>query len=416
MKSIPGVGMRYRELNLDTTILAMPGGKCIKLEEPGKPNPKAVGFTIIDNKKEFYTTFSTAVDYLPWESIPQHEKNLWKNYLDLFLPADSVDDKGRPIYAYRKFVQKALGHMLIGGNPEKLAIFLVGIRDTGKSTIIHCIRQTLNDSSDGYGATFQPNSVFKDSNATNPELGNLLYKRGIFSSESGSQRIYANPFKRHTGGDEISVTRKWANEQIKGIPHFTMVIGTNQSPTIDDADEATTKRIMVCRFLIQVQPKQNDKRADVVIARDARHAILYWLLMGYRNYIRERLEWEDWHPIAKAATLEFASELSDVATYLSETVSVANDELKSELNRDVVNADHDKLIREWSSVSCGKLYDNYRIEAEQGGQKPLGARIFAKKVRQVFGVEVKSVWRDGKNAKHYLGLKWKNESAMSQIK
>ena len=403
-QSIPGVAIKYDQLNCETSILAMPNGKVLRLDEPaGKALPDASGFAVIDNEKEFYTTMMTAVEYVVLEELSQRERQLWGGYLNIFLPD----------LEYRRFVQKALGYILIGGNPEKLAIFLVGIRNTGKTTMINAIQSALGN----YGETFQPNAIFRDSNTgNNPELGNLLHKRGIFSSESGSQRIYANPFKRNTGGDKISVTRKYANDQIVGIPHFVPVVATNQAPTIDDADEATIKRIMVLPFDIQVSEDTNDKRADVTIPRDAKRAVFTWLVLGYQKYIREGLDYSTWHPKVQAATSSFATELSDVSTFLNEICTVASDEIKTGLSKVPGSLQTIETHNEWSRVTCSALYQFYLADATEGGQKPLSTRAFGKKVREVFGVEVIQKWENGKNSKVYLGLKYKNDDIMSKVK
>lgn len=403
LKSIPDVAMKYNELNWDTSVLAMPDGKVFRLDEPtGKPQPDAIGWQIVDNQKEFYTTHSLAVSYEKPSEIRDSEKELWLGYLNLFLPDVS----------YRRFVQKALGHILIGGNPNKLAIFLVGASNTGKSTMMQAMQSMLGD----YGATFQPNSVFKDGGANNPELGNLLHKRGIFSSESGSQRIHANTFKRNCGKDKISVTRKYANEQITGSPHFVTIVGTNQAPIIDDADEATVRRIMVLPFNTQIEDEINDRRADVVLPRECKRIVLHWLIMGYKMYIREGLEYDNWHDMAKAATLDFANELSDVATFLSETVTLAPADIRVKLKTKVLTLESESLRNEWSQVTSGGLYNAYTGTAQ--GQKMLSDRAFGKKVRDLLGVELPYMGRAGtsNNCRRWLGLKWVSEDAMTQIK
>jgi P4 family phage/plasmid primase-like protien len=305
-----------------------------------------------------------------------------------------------------------LGHILFGGNPEKLAIFLVGSRNTGKTTMINAIQAALGD----YAATFQPNAVFKDSGTgNNPELGNLLHKRGIFSSESGSQRIHANPLKRNTGGDKVSVTRKYANDQIIGIPHFVSVVATNQSPTVEDADEALIKRIMVLPFATQVDDTNNDRRADVTVPREAKRAVLCWLAIGFRNYIREGLNYKDWHDKAKAATLEFTAELSEVSTFLNEICTVAPDELRLSLNKMPGSLSAADGYDKYSKISCSVLYRLYLEDALVSNQKPISSRAFNKKVKEVFGIETVQKWQNGRNEKVYLGLKWRNEEAMRGV-
>ena len=397
----PGISKDFSQLNCNTTILAMPDGKVLKLDEPtNKPQPEALGFKVIDNQKEFYTTQSTAVGFVKSSELTEREKSLWVGYLDIFLPD----------LEYRRFVQKALGHILIGGNPQKLAIFLVGKRNSGKSTMIKAMQAALGD----YGSTFQPDSIFKDV-ALNPELGNLLHKRGIFSSESGSQRIHGNTLKRNTGKDEVSITRKHSNDQIKGAPHFVPIVATNQPPTIDDADEATVKRIMVLPFDIQVGEENNDKSADEVIPREAARAVFSWLVLGYRMYIREGLEPSGWHRSVVAATSRFSSELSDVATFLNDLCIVASDEMKHNFNKVPGSLSAVAAHDEWKKVTCSALYQAHVRDVMESGQKPLGPRQFSKKVKEIFGVEIVQKWHDNKNTKSYLGLKWKNEEMMNKI-
>lgn len=398
-QSEPHVSIKYNELNWDRTILAMPNGKCLKLDEPGKkPVPNAKGFRIIDNEKRFLTTMMTACEYT--EDLELEEKQLWDEYLDLFLPD----------LEYRRFVQKALGHTLIGFNAEKLAIFMVGIPHTGKSTMLAAVQTAYAD----YAETFQPNSLFKDV-VLNPELGNLLHRRVICSSESGSQRIFANPFKRNTGRDKISITRKNANEQVTGVPHFTILVGTNLPPTIDDADEATVNRIMVLPFTIQVSPEQDDKNGINTIPKEAMRAVLKWLVEGYVDYIRTGLDSENWPDIVKAAKIDFSAELSDVATFLSENCIVAPDDIKKKLNKDVISFDQDELRREWQGVSQMKLYQAYKMENEDSSQKILSPRQFTKKVKSLFGVEVVLHRLVNDPVKCYRGLKWRKDSSVLRI-
>lgn len=400
LKGLPGVDKKYIELNCDSTILAMPGGKCLKLDEPGKPRPNAKGFKVIDNKKQFFATMMTSGEYMPLNEISVEEKGLWNDYLDLFLPD----------LEYRKFVQKVLGHMLFGGNPSKKAIFLVGITHTGKSTLIHCVRGTLAS----YGATFSPSAVFKDSGTgNNPELGNLLYKRGIFTSEAGSQRVYANPLKRNSGGDEISVTRKYSNAQIQGVPHFTMIIGTNNVPTIEDADEATMKRILACPFDIQISDENDDPNADQELPKKVRNVVLNWLVDGYVMYIREGLARKDWHPWAVAKTQEFTAQFNDTATFLNDAVFVAPSDVKALFDKEPTT-ETDKIRNSWSQVTSARLYQAY-IDEQGEGVKPISPKAFNKKVRDLLGVDTfRGRAGTDQSTLRWFGLRWK-EPVMIQI-
>jgi P4 family phage/plasmid primase-like protien len=408
-KSIPGVSMQFNEMNWDTTVLAMPAGRILRLDKPSnKPQPEAKGFTIAENDKSLFTTLATGVDYVFNRDVPDTEKRLWRGYLDLFLPPEpSLNAKGEETqdFSYRRFVQKALGYIMFGGNPNKLGIFLVGKRDSGKTTMIKALQAALG----GYANTFQPNSVFKDGGANNPELGNLLHCRGIFSSEAGSQRIHANPFKRNTGGDKISVTRKYANDQIVGVPQFVPVVATNQAPTIDDADEALIKRIMVLPFDLTVDEQHNDRHMDTVIETQCKHAVLSWLCAGYRAYIREGLDWNTWHPNAQSATRQFAVELNDVSSFVSEHCIIAEGEAMEQLGRQPGSTKAVDFQNSWMQVTTAALYALYTSEFA-GDPRLLTSRMFIKKIKQLYGVE-RFYDRAGTMAQQgrFKGLKWKNE-------
>ena len=413
-KTLPGVSFRYNQLNWNTSILAMPGGKVLQLDSPGsKADPKGLGYKVVSNEKSFFTTLATGVDYVPFRDVPEKEAKLWKGYLDLFLPGEpALDDQGKEIldYSYRRFVQKALGYILIGGNPNKIGIFLVGKRDSGKTTMVKALQAALGS----YATTFQPSAVFKDnSGGNNPELGNLLHCRGIFSSEAGSQRIHANPFKRNTGGDKISVTRKYANEQIIGEPQFVPVVATNQPPTVEDADEALIKRILVLRFNKSVPEAQNDRHMDSVIETHCRHAVLSWLVSGYRAYIREGLDWSNWHPISREATKLFAVELNDVSAFINETCAVADDLTRERLDKVPGSEKAVEFHNTWMQVTCKELYAAYRQEF-QGDKGVLSSRAFVMKVKQLFGIDWKHTRAGGEQTGRWIGLKWKS-SEMSRV-
>lgn len=401
---LPSVGMDYSQLNCKTTILAMPGGKAVQLAKPGLVRPKNPGFRVIDNEKSNFTTLETAAKLLEWEDIPEHEKKLWNDYLNLFIPDTGL----------RRDVQKVLGHTLIGGNPDRRSVWLKGVSTTGKSTMVSAIQGALGS----YAATFQPNSVLKEQTGnTNPELGNLLFKRVIHSSELGGQRISAEVFKQVTGCDVVSVTYKYANGQVSGKPHFTIVIATNNPPNIPDLDQATMNRILVLPFEIQVAKKDDNKLMDLTIAEKARHAVLRWLVEGYKLYINEGIELDDLHPKIQAATGDFATDSSDIAGFLNDQVEGAPEDVIHQLySEDIaVNADpsHEKLIHEWSKISVNKLYEIYVNDCMRSQRKPMHNNHFGRKVVALYGIKSKNKKIEGRQVRFYVGLKAKDEASMS---
>ncbi len=416
--TIPGNTVEYKELNWDPTVLAMPNGKVLRLVKPtNKPQPDVKAVTLEKNKKEYLTTLCTGANLLPPKDIDPEEVMLWKDYLDLFLPAEpALEESGEETvdFSYRRFVQKVLGSMLFGGNPEKVAVFLKGISDSGKSTMLKAVMASLGD----YAKPFEPNNVFIGGKDTNPELGNLLHCRVIGTSEAGSQKIQANPLKRNTGGDLISVTRKYANAQVHGVPHFVPIVATNQSPTIDDADEATIKRILVLPFDYAVPDRENDRTMDSIIEEKCKRAVFSWLVSGYRLYIKEGLAWELWHPKALKATKEFSAELNDVSNFVNDYCWVASKAVKVELEMVPGSLAAAEKHEAWRQVTLQKLYQMFDSEF-RGTKQHMGKRAFSKKVKELFGVKTEWKRAGGEedtavgNKSHetvFVGLRWKGEA------
>lgn len=401
LKGLRDVGMNMNEMNCRRNILALPGGKALQLANPGKPRPKNPGWRIIDNDKLNFTTMKTAVSVLEWQQIPSAEKKLWDDYLDLFIPDEHL----------RRDIQKVLGHTLFGGNPERKSVWLKGVSTTGKSTIVSAMKGAMA----GYASSFQPNSVLKEQTGnTNPELGNLLFNRVIHSVELGGQRISSEVFKNVTGGDEISVTYKFANRQVKGVPHFTIVIATNNPPNIPDLDQATMNRILVLPFEIQVAKKDDNKLMDLTISEKARHAVLRWLVDGYKMYINEGIELETLHPKIQMATNEFANDTSDVAQFLNDLLEGAPEDVRHQLFSDQIpTIENEKLEHDWSKVTNNAVYEVYVEDCRKSERKPIAPNAFSRKVCSLFGVKTKPRKIDGKLSRFYVGLKWKNEAAMS---
>lgn len=404
----PGIGIRYNELNCERRALAMPNGKVLFLEA-GQPDPKSVGYTITDNDRSFYTTKTTRVDLLAPIDIPPEEKRKWMDYLDLFLPPDIVvNEAGEEVkdYSYRQFVRRALGHVLLGGNPQKLAVFLVGQPHTGKSTMIHCIQHALGS----YAMTFRPSSVFRERESANvPELLDYAQCRVITASEAGGMGINANIFKNATGGDNISGTRKHSNHTVDVSPQFTMLIATNGAPRIEQADPATVDRILVLPFNHAVNEKTNDPDADQRLPFEVPHAVLAWLAAGYRDYMRVGLAKSTWHHRSVERTRLFTNEFNEIGSFILDYCEVADQETLNRLvSKSVLTEARDMEQRRWETVPIQKIWELYKKDFEGG--KLVGQRQLNRRVEQLFGVKVERCKRgDLRDVRVFQGLRWKGE-------
>jgi P4 family phage/plasmid primase-like protien len=235
-------------------------------------------------KKEDFVTFNTHTQFIPWDTDSAEESGvlegykLWNEYLEIFLPDVKL----------RHFIQKVMGHLLIGGNPEKLLIFVYGPHDTGKSTMLGSIRSALGD----YYGTVDIN-LFNNSKL-NPGLIRAVPLRVAGMSEVDDGNMDANMIKRLTGNDTITAEAKFSNDIFEGEPQFTTVIALNQEPKIKSVDEALQERIIVLPFNFQIPMEKRDFARQTDIAAYSSEAVLAWLVDGWKMYCREGMKRNTW--------------------------------------------------------------------------------------------------------------------------
>jgi P4 family phage/plasmid primase-like protien len=245
-------------------------------------------------------TFNTNV---PWQKPSGLATESWYDYLETFIPDEDL----------RLVTQIALGHCLIGGNPQHIMLILKGDPRTGKSTMVDAIQTALGD----YAASVNQ-SIFQN-HKLNPVLADSLSKRIIMCSEFDEHTaLSASMVKRLTGEDKIRAELKGSNARIEGYPQFVPILATNEVPTIKGADKALQNRLYVIPF--NITPRKIRREFRQVIKSICGPAILDWLIKGYVEY-RKTNEL----PMSKVVedeTKEFVSELDEIANFLHEALTV----------------------------------------------------------------------------------------------
>jgi P4 family phage/plasmid primase-like protien len=259
-------------------------------------------------RKEDYVTYNTRVPYIPWDTDMAHETglieqyNLWLEYLKIFQPDPEM----------RKFVQKVLGHLLVGENPEKLIIFVYGEHDTGKSTLLGGLSGALGD----YYGTIDIN-LFRNKEL-NPQLIRAVPLRVTGMSEVDAGRMDASTMKRLTGNDKVVAEAKYSNDIFEGRPQFTTLIACNNEPEIQHSDEALRERVLILPFdtTISRSLRRYDKQTE--IERHSGVATLAWLVEGWKLYCAEGLLRRDWPAEVKRLCGEVVSHFNATQTFISE--------------------------------------------------------------------------------------------------
>lgn len=276
---------------LDADGQLIPGGEVVPMYTRGKlfdQKPKLLACSngvveltddpwIRSPRKDDYITFNTNVPFMSWRSVVnsssdkiQQQCSDWTSFLDMVLPNPDVQE----------YVQKVLGYGLIGGNPEKMVVFMEGQTNTGKSTMLTALRNALGDYC---GATDA--KIFRDRDF-NPPLANNVYKRVVVISEPNTtkdNKMDADKVKSIAGDDPVVMERKYSNDIETEVPHFLPIIACNAAPEIVNADEAFLKRVCVLPFhtAIPAEVVSNDRRTATV---EASTAVLAWLVEGWVKY------------------------------------------------------------------------------------------------------------------------------------
>ena len=180
--------------------------------------------------------------------------------------------------------QEVLGYSLLGRNPLRLIVFLLGPTSSGKTTLAALLQAAIGD----YAQTFNM-TVFRDNRDERPrtDLADALPARVILADEaSAAWVLHADQVKKLTGGAPINVRRNFAKSGWSAVPEFTPMIATNHPPKISGADPAFNERLMVLPFEKTLPLAQRDanEKDRLVALPEVREAMLAWLVDGYARY------------------------------------------------------------------------------------------------------------------------------------
>lgn len=292
LRSLPGVARDINDLDANKFLLGVANG-VVELDRDNVRLRPAMQSDLI--------TLNTGVAYREeWSDVKEFARDMWEGYLNLFIPNLEL----------RKAIQVALGHCIIGGNPEKVLISLVGQTDTGKSTMVNTVLAAL-----GEYAQSVDQGIFKTSHF-NPMLTKSLNKRMIICSEfDANDALSASQVKRMTGNtDKIATPIKNSMAIAEGIPQFVSLLATNAAPQIAGADKALENRLLCIPFNnVPKEMKRSGADQMLVVCKEA---CLHWLVEGYKEY--RRLDSLIITEEMEQTKIEFMADLDDASAFIEE--------------------------------------------------------------------------------------------------
>jgi putative DNA primase/helicase len=327
--------------------------------------------------QEHLNTISTGIDFDPAARSPE-----WDKFLSKFQPNQEIRD----------WLQKLAGYSLLGSNPRRLMIVAMGETSTGKSTFAEAVSVALGKYAGSANMT-----VFRDNQdeKPRPDLIRILPFRFVYAEEaSRSWHLHPDQIKRLTGGTPITARTLQAKVFVDMVPRFTPWLVTNNPPTIEGADRALRRRIVVVPFDVEIPQSEEDAGFRVKLGSPAgRQAILAWLVEGYQAYLADPDSVQTIPLAAVEKNRKFWREISDIDACLDEIGEEG--ELDDERYR-VKPMDLYRAYQAWctdNGIAARDVWSNTRFGRELGDRFPKkSVKVEGKATWFRVGFRLKSGW------------------------
>ena len=258
------------------------------------------------------------------EYHPERGYSDWEHVLSVLI----TDKK------HRRCLQTTAGTaMFVPRNPRKLAPFLLGDRDSGKTSVCAALRHTC-----GSYAIASSLSVLRGTygGGQRQDVVRLHDKRlVIFSEPSSDWELHGDMFKRMTGGDEPAVRGFNSSVFTEGAPDFMSFTNANEMPSIKGIDEAAKSRLLA--FTFDGSGLATGVDAETLKTGAYTSQILNWMLDGYRWGLLDGI-WERIRDTLARPTDEAVTGISWAFAFLADKEWVSPEAEAQETPLDVMRA------------------------------------------------------------------------------
>ncbi|MEO0132658.1 MAG: phage/plasmid primase, P4 family [candidate division WOR-3 bacterium] len=188
----------------------------------------------------------------------------------------------------RRELQRVLGLSLCSNRGGGKFYIWYGVGANGKTTVVNILKEVLGD----YVGAAPMTLLLNKSHEHPTEFFSLKGKRLVFVSETeGGDVLNSARVKLLTGNDTIPA-RKMFRDYTMIKPTWSLFLITNHLPRITDMGHGLWRRIHLTGWKTQIPPEEQIPQAEILSGmRACADGILYWLLEGYADYLREP-KWE----------------------------------------------------------------------------------------------------------------------------
>lgn len=189
------------------------------------------------------------------------------------------------------FLQEALGTALMGQNPDRIVVALLGEGRNGKSVLLKVIRHIFGD----YGQDAPPDLMLqKSGGGASPELARMIGIRIVCLDDpdiGNNQKTAVDNLKRLSGDQKI-VGRALYGSYIEFRGVMTPLIAWNKVPDLHGGGgEAIWDRLAMFDIKHRISDSAKNPNLENELLEEA-PGILNWLIVGFEHRMkRGHLEW-----------------------------------------------------------------------------------------------------------------------------
>jgi len=302
------------------------------------------------HRPDLYMTSQLDFDYNPDATCPTFHRYLRSS---LVLPHSTETDA-----TLVRLVLEALAYSMTARTDLKSSFWLVGEKDSGKSTFIALLKNIMGSLHTTIDLTQLGVNRFL--------LASIVGKRVVtFTEASGSSMLPDALYKALTGGnDEIYADVK-NREPITFRPEAKIWWGMNETPRITDRSGATTRRIVMIPFNRTIPENERIPNLEQLLMRE-RSGIFNEMVTYYKRLTRNG----GFEPCIQAEAMrqEYIRENDTEITYIEERAD----------------------LHESYKIRSSALYADYNFWCEERGFKPKNYNQIAAEWRRLGFISMKS--------------------------
>jgi putative DNA primase/helicase len=189
------------------------------------------------------------------------------------------------------YLQRVVGYMLMGRNPEQVFFLFYGITGGGKTTMAQVLMALLGD----YARTC-PSGLFllgarQSANAPSPAQADLYGARLVVSEElEEGEALDSRMVKMVTGGGKVKA-RPLYKPPFEYKPDYKLLFLTNFTPKISDFSGAIDDRLRVVRMEQRLRDTEEEiQHFHEVLIKEEMEGILAWAVEGLKQVKKKGLQ------------------------------------------------------------------------------------------------------------------------------